>query len=164
MDTAQIAGRSPDVGVPPGEPEDAQPDAHGIDVIFRGGESYEVSVRGHRLLVDQASGSGAVGAPPSPMELLIASVASCVASCAGQYLTQHGYGRDGLRVSADFDLAIDGPSRVSDIRLTVWVPHNMPVGRIPALYVAVSHSTVRNTLTTPPSVTIYLAADPVSSR
>jgi uncharacterized OsmC-like protein len=144
----------------PGAFTDLHADAHSLAVAFCGGEAYEVLVRGHRLTVDQPAESGGMDSAPTPTELFVASLASCVAFYAGRYLTRHGYRRDGLRVSADFDMASDRPARVTDIRLTVSVPDDVPAGRLPALHAVVSHCTVHNSLTQPPSVAIDLAAGP----
>jgi putative redox protein len=131
-------------------------DAHEMDVRFVAGESYEVSVRGHRILVDQPADSGGQDTAPTPTELFVASLATCVAFYAGRYLTRHGYRRDGLAVSAGFEMASDRPARVSDIRLTVQAPADLPACRRPALRAVVSHCTVHNSLTSPPSVAIDL--------
>ena len=130
-------------------------DAHQMDVRYLSGESYEVSVRGHRVLVDQPAEAGGLDTAPTPTELFVASLATCVAFYAGRYLTRHGYGRDGLAVSADFDMASDRPARVSGVRLTVRAPAELPADR-PALHAVVSHCTVHNSLTSPPSVAIEL--------
>lgn len=129
-------------------------DAHEMNVRYVAGESYEVSVRGHRVLVDQPAEAGGLDAAPTPTELFVASLASCVAFYAGRYLTRHGYGRDGLAVSAGFDMASDRPARVSGIRLSVRAPADLPAARRPALHAVVSHCTVHNSLTSPPSVAI----------
>ena len=142
MQQAQVAER----------PADA--DAHEMDVRYVGGESYEVSVRGHRVLVDQPAEAGGLDAAPTPTELFVASLATCVAFYAGRYLTRHGYGRDGLAVSAGFDMATDRPARVTGIRLTVRAPADLPAARRPALHAVVSHCTVHNSLASPPSVAI----------
>lgn len=131
-------------------------DGHTMNVRFVAGESYEVAVRGHRLLVDQPAEAGGHDAAPTPTELFVASLASCVAFYAGRYLTRHGCSRDGLAVSASFDMAADRPARVSGIRLTVQVPAGLPAHRRPALSAVISHCTVHNTLTNPPEVTIDL--------
>jgi uncharacterized OsmC-like protein len=128
-----------------------------MDVRFVAGESYEVAVRGHRVLVDQPAEAGGQDAAPTPTELFVASLATCVAFYAGRYLTRHGYGRDGLVVSADFDMAGDRPARVSGIHLVVRVPASLPPERWPAFRAVVSHCTVHNTLTKPPAVVIELA-------
>lgn len=129
-------------------------DAHEMDVRYVAGESYEVSVRGHRVLVDQPAEAGGLDAAPTPTELFVASLATCVAFYAGRYLTRHGYGRDGLAVSAGFDMASDRPARVGGIRLTVRAPADLPAARRPALRAVVSHCTVHNSLASPPSVAI----------
>jgi uncharacterized OsmC-like protein len=134
----------------------ASADAQDMDVRFVSGESYEVAVRGHRVLVDQPAEAGGQDAAPTPTELFVASLATCAAFYAGRYLTRHGYSRDGLAVSASFDMATDRPARVSGIRLAVQVPAGLPAGTRPALRAVVSHCTVHNSLASPPSVTIDL--------
>lgn len=132
-------------------------DAQQMGVRFVAGESYEVAVRGHRVLVDQPPDTGGQDAAPTPTELFVASLATCVAFYAGRYLTRHGFGRDGLEVSAGYEMATDRPARVSGIRLTVRVPADLPPHRWPALHAVVSHCTVHNSLVSPPSVVIDLA-------
>jgi putative redox protein len=131
-------------------------DAHGMDVRFVAGEAYEVTVRGHRLVVDQPTGVGGQDSAPTPTELFVASLAACVAFYAGRYLTRHGYGRDGLAVSVGYEMASDRPVRVGGIRLTVRVPAGLPPERRAALRAVVSHCTVHNSLASPPSVAIGL--------
>jgi uncharacterized OsmC-like protein len=127
-----------------------------MDVRFVAGEAYEVMVRGHRVLADQRADHGGTDGGPTPTELFVASLAACVAFYAGRYLTRHGYSRDGLAVSAGYEMASDRPARVGNIRLTVRVPADLPSQRWAALRAVVSHCTVHNSLATPPSVTIDL--------
>ena len=135
---------------------DAPGNAGRVDVTPMTGESYEAVVRGHRILVDQPEDSGGHDSAPTPVELLVASLATCVAYYAGRYLTRHGYSRDGLAVSAAFTMAGDRPARVSDIRLTVRVPASLPAERRPAMQAMVRHCTVHNTVVSTPSITIDL--------
>jgi putative redox protein len=132
-------------------------DTQQMDVRFVAGESYEIAVRGHRVLVDQPAEAGGQDAAPTPTELFVASLATCVAFYAGRYLTRHGYSRDGLAVSAGFDMASDRPARVSGIRLAVRVPASLPAQRWPAFRAVISHCTVHNSLARPPAVVIDLA-------
>jgi putative redox protein len=131
-------------------------DGQGMDVRFVAGEAYEVMVRGHRVLVDRPADHGGTDGGPTPTELFVASLAACVAFYAGRYLTRHGYSRDGLAVSAGYEMASDRPARVGNIRLTVRVPADLPSQRWAALRAVVSHCTVHNSLASPPSVTIDL--------
>jgi len=127
-----------------------------MDVRFVSGEAYEVSARGHRVMVDQPADAGGEDTAPTPTELFVASLATCVAFYAGRYLTRHGFSREGLGVSVCFDMAADKPARVATVRLTVRVPADLPAERRPALAAVVSHCTVHNSLTIPPGVTIDL--------
>jgi uncharacterized OsmC-like protein len=131
-------------------------DQNRMEVSFIDGESYEIAVRGHRILVDQPAEAGGEDAGPSPTELFVASLASCVAFYAGRYLSRHGHSRTGLTVSASFELATDRPARVSAIKISLKVPTDLPEERWPALAAVVSHCTVHNTLYNPPDVDIEL--------
>ena len=131
-------------------------DAHRMDVRFAAGESYEVTVRGHQFLVDQPADAGGKDSAPTPTGLFVASLATCVAFYAGRYLTRHGCSRDGLAVSAGYEMASDRPARVGSIRLAVRVPAGLPPERWAALRAVVSHCTVHNSLAVPPSITVDL--------
>jgi len=117
-----------------------------------GGEAYEIAVRGHRILVDQPADAGGQDTAPTPTELFVASLASCVAFYAGRYLTRHGYSRTGLAVEAQFALATDRPARVAAVRLTLHVPADLPAERWAALRAVAAHCTVHNSLSQPPLV------------
>ena len=123
-------------------------------VSYIDGERYEVVIRGHRVPVDQPAESGGGDSAPTPTELFVGSLAACVAFYAGRYLSRHGFGRDGLEVSARFDMATDRPSRVGSIRISVRPPAGFPPERFPALAAVASHCTVHNTIARPPHITI----------
>jgi putative redox protein len=127
-----------------------------MDVRFVSGEAYEVAVRGHRVLVDRPADSGGQDIAPTPTELFIVSLATCIAFYAGWYLTRHGFGRDGLGVSVGYEMATEPPARVSSIHLTVRVPAEVPPQRWPALRAVVSHCTVHNSLIAPPTAAVDL--------
>ena len=120
------------------------------------GEAYEAAVRGHRVVVDQPVTGGGEDRAPTPTELFVASLASCVAFYAGRYLSRHGVSRDGLSVRADFELAPDRPARVDRIQIRLTVPAALPLARRPGLLAVASHCTVHNTLHDPPLVDIEL--------
>lgn len=127
-----------------------------MSVGYRGGERYDIAVRGHTLTVDQPAEGGGEDAAQTPTELFVASLAGCVAFYAGRYLTRHGIAREGLSVNATYQMATDRPARVTSIDLTVWVPDTVPAERRPALQKVVQHCTVHNSLITPPTVHIEL--------
>jgi uncharacterized OsmC-like protein len=127
-----------------------------MDVRYLTGETYAIAVRGHEVLVDQPGDLGGDDTAATPTELLVASLASCVAFYAGRFLSRHKVDRDGLRVTTEFDMATDRPARVTAIRLQVTVPPGLPESRRAAMRAVVEHCTVHNTLHHAPDVAIEL--------
>jgi uncharacterized OsmC-like protein len=108
------------------------------------------------VLVDQPAEAGGADTAPTPTELFVASLASCVAFYAGRFLDRHHLDRTGLRVTAEFTLATERPARVGSVRLRLTAP-GLPVERHAALHAVVSKCTVHNSLHQPPSVDIDIA-------
>jgi len=127
-----------------------------VAVRHVGGDLYAISARGHEVLVDQPVAHGGRDAAVTPTELLVASLASCVAFYAGRYLLRHHLDRTGLAVIAEFAMADDRPARVGGIRLRIIVPGAVPPQRADALVAVASHCTVHNTLRRYPEVSIGL--------
>jgi len=127
-----------------------------VTVRHAGGDAYAITVRGHAVLVDQPEADGGQDAAASPTELLVASLASCVAFYAGRYLLRHGLDRSGLAVTAEFTMASGRPTRVGDVRLRISVPGGIPPQRRDALLAVASHCTVHNTLRQQPGISIEL--------
>ncbi|HTZ92671.1 MAG TPA: OsmC family protein [Streptosporangiaceae bacterium] len=119
-------------------------------------DAYAISMRSHSVLVDQPVPDGGQDTAPTPTELLVAALASCVAFYAGRYLVRHGLDRAGLAVTADFAMAGDRPARVGDVRVRISVPGGIPAQRRDALLAVASHCTVHNTLRHGPGVSIEL--------
>jgi putative redox protein len=136
----------------------AKPAAAGqIRVTHADGEAYAVTTRGHTVLTDQPVDAGGMDEGATPTELLVAALASCVAYYAGRYLVRHGLPREGLAVTAQFQMAAGRPARVGDVQLRIEVPAGIPAERRAALLAVASHCTVHNTLRQEPGVAIVLA-------
>ena len=137
--------------------QDAQDLPGRVAVRHVDGDAYAITVRGHGMLTDQAVADGGKDAAATPTELLVASLASCVAFYTGRYLVRHGLDRAGLAVTAEFAMAAGLPARVGAVRLRITVPGGVPPQRTDALLAVASHCTVHNTLRQQPDVSIELA-------
>jgi uncharacterized OsmC-like protein len=124
-------------------------------VEYLDGERFAIGIRGHRVTVDQPLADGGEDTAPTPTELIVASLASCVAFYARRYLARHGLPTAGLSVSADYTMGTR-PVRVADLSVDIQVPDGVPAERRDALLAVASHCTVHNTLTDHPTVTIAL--------
>ena len=126
-----------------------------VAVSHLGGDRFEIAVRHHRLEVDQPVEDGGEDRGPTPTELFVASLASCVGFYARRYLARHRLDATGLRVEVAWDMATK-PSRVGEVTLRVVVPAGVPEERRAGLLAQASHCTVHNTLHQPPPITIDL--------
>lgn len=127
-----------------------------LHVDHEGGDRFGIDIRGHRITVDQPTEIGGEDTAPTPTELLVASLASCVAFYARRYLARHGLDPEGLTVDAAYELG-SRPARVATLELELHLPPSVPESRRDALLAVASHCTVHNTLTDPPAVSIRLA-------
>lgn len=128
-----------------------------VQVNNKEGDLFEVSVRDHLLYVDQPTEAGGTDAAPTPVELFVASLASCVAHYARRYLVRHSLPTEGMTVSAEFTMA-ERPARIGAINVSIDLPEGVPDERRTALLAVASHCTVHNTLESLPEVRIELAA------
>lgn len=125
-------------------------------IEHEGGDRYRVRIRGHEVLVDQATEDGGEDAGPTPTELFVAGLASCVAFYAGRFLRRHGLPTEGLAVDCSYAFAEDRPARVGKVTIAVRLPEGFPEERRAALLAVVEHCTVHNSLRQPPEVEIAL--------
>jgi putative redox protein len=127
-----------------------------IEVRHLHKDRFSVRVRGHVLMVDQPVADGGDDMGPTPTELFVAGLASCVGFYTERFLRRHGLPADGLRIGCGFDFAKDRPARVSAVRLTVDVPVLLTPGQREALERVVEHCTVHNSIRQAPDVRIEL--------
>ena len=125
-------------------------------MTWQGGDRFAAAVRGHEVRVDQPVDDGGEDSGPTPVELLVASLATCVAHYARRYLRRHDLPQEGLLVDAEWEMA-KTPSRVGAVTLRITVPAGVPAEQHEPLLKMASHCTVHNTLDASPDVTIALA-------
>ena len=130
-----------------------------MNVRHLGGDRFAITMRGHELVVDQPVEGGGEDTAPTPTELFVAGLASCVAFYARRYLSRHDLPTDGLTVTTAYTMG-QRPARVAEIRLELHVPDGVPAERRDALLAVATHCTVHNSLTTTPEVTVTYAAAP----
>lgn len=129
-----------------------------IRVRAEGGDRYRVAIREHEVTVDQPLDDGGADAGPTPTELFVAGLASCVAFYGGRYLRRHGLPERGFAVDGAFAFALDRPARVGEIDLVVRLPEGFPSERRTAFLAVLRHCTVHNSIVSAPAIQIALDA------
>ncbi|USX54529.1 OsmC family protein [Lentzea sp. HUAS12] len=131
-------------------PAHRQPVLHRLVVRHVRDDEFVIRLRDHELHTDQPDSDRAL----SPVELFVASLATCVAHYTGTFLRRHGLSREGHVVKAEYAMAIDRPARVARIHLTVHVDTSLTAPQQAALQAVANHCTVHNTLRHPPEIQI----------
>jgi putative redox protein len=125
----------------------------GIITEHLGADRFAIEIRDHVVTVDQPLHDGGEDTGPTPTELFVAGLVSCVAFYARRYLARHQLPTTGLTVTAQYSFGTH-PVRVTDIQITIQPPADLPEDRLAPLLAMASHCTVHNTLKEPPEVTI----------
>jgi putative redox protein len=133
----------------------ATPETLTMTVRYDSGDRFAIDIRDHEVVVDQPPEMHGDDLGPTPTELFIASLASCVGFYARRYLARHHLDADGLAVEVGYEMA-SKPARVGKVTLRIVVPAGVPELRRDALLAMASHCTVHNTLTLPPEVHVTL--------
>ncbi len=122
-----------------------------LTVTSLGGDRHRITVRGHNIVVDQPVSDGGEDSGPTPIELFVASLGSCIAHYARRGLGRDG---DGPTVHCSWTMSDVPPWRVTSIDIGVQLPETTPDARVDAVRRAIGHCTVHNTLADPPLVRI----------
>lgn len=121
-------------------------------------DRYVIGIRGHEVVVDQPVSDGGDDTAPTPTELFVAGLASCVAFYAGRYLRRHGLPAEGLAVDCRWSFAPDRPARVGEVALDVTLPVGFPEERRQAFLAVIEHCTVQTSIVRAPDIRFALQA------
>lgn len=88
---------------------------------FLGGVKFQVQARGHKIICDQPAENGGADAGMTPPELLLASLATCAAYYAAEYLKARQLPADELKVRVSAEKA-QQPARLGSFRIEITAP------------------------------------------
>lgn len=128
-----------------------------ITVTWDGGVRFTADVRGHKVAVDQPQQAGGQDSAPMPLELMPASLGTCVAFFVQQFLVTRGLDASGLTVDVQSQGA-DNPHRIGRFEVSVKVPGGVPEKYRDAVMRAAETCTVHHTLTHAPEITVEIEA------
>ena len=134
-----------------------------VTAAYLGGTKFEVRARGHRLISDQPPDNGGQDAGPTPPEFLLASLASCAAYYAAQYLNTRQLPAADLMVRVKAEKATsssNAPARLASFLIEVSAPglddrHQTGILR------AVKACLIHNTLLGHPAIEIAVLASAI---
>ena len=96
-----------------------------IVVTHEHGVKFAAQIRSHRIVVDQSVRGGGNDEGPAPIELLGASLGTCVALYVQQFCLVRGLPYEGLRVEVD-QVGASNPNRIGTFAVRVVLAHELP--------------------------------------
>lgn len=128
-----------------------------VSAHYRGDSKFEIEARGHRVMCDQPVDNGGADAGMTPPEFLLASLASCAAYYAAQYLKARKLPADDLEVSVSAEKAAQ-PARLDSFRIEVCAP-GLDERHQAGILRAAKACLIHNTLLGQPSVDVVVCSE-----
>ncbi len=122
---------------------------------------FSIQSRSHTILCDQPAENGGDDAGMTPPELLLASLASCAAFYAVQYLKTRKLADNGVQVSVTAE-KMTQPARLGNFRIDVNSPVTLSEDQKTGLMRSVHQCIIHNTLMSQPEITIELKTNTVA--
>ncbi len=133
-----------------------------VTVNHLGALQFEINSRQHSVISDQPVDSGGYDEGMTPPELLLASLGSCAAFYAAQYLRKHKLATEGTRVRVTSE-KLKGPARLDNFQIEVECPIALTEEQRTGVEQSVHHCLIHETLLHPPKITLDIK-QPVLSQ
>ena len=118
---------------------------------------FAIESRSHTIVCDQPAENGGEDSGMTPPELLLASLGSCAAFYAVQYLKTRSLAETGVEVTVTAE-KLKQPARLGNFRVHVVCPVSLTEDQNEGLMRSVHHCLVHNTLLSLPEINIEIAA------
>jgi uncharacterized OsmC-like protein len=121
------------------------------------GVKFDIQARSHRIACDQPAENGGTDCGMTPPEFLLASLGSCAAFYAAEYLRTRNLAKSGLEVSVTAE-KLPKPARLGNFRVLVTSPVTLTAEQSEGMMRSVHRCLVHNTLLSPPEINIEIAS------
>jgi uncharacterized OsmC-like protein len=127
-----------------------------VKVSHLGQVRFNIQSRSHSILCDQPVDNGGQDTAMTPPELMLASLGSCAAFYAVQYLKARNLADSGVEVSVTAE-KLKSPARLGNFTIHVEYPVVLDQDHTEGLMRSVKHCLIHNTLLVTPEINIELA-------
>jgi uncharacterized OsmC-like protein len=121
------------------------------------GVRFDIQARSHTIACDQPADNGGADSGMTPPELLLASLGSCAAFYAAQYLKTRNLAQGGVEVMVTAGKLLQ-PARLGNFRVLVKSPVPLTPEQTEGMMRSVHHCLIHNTLMTPSEIKIEIEA------
>lgn len=127
-----------------------------VKVCQISGVKFAVQARSHTVVCDQPGENGGEDSGMTPPELLLASLGSCAAFYAAEYLRTRNLASGGVEVSVTAEKLLQ-PARLGNFQMQVLSPVSLSEAQSEGLMRSVHHCLIHNTLLSAPQIDVTLA-------
>jgi putative redox protein len=126
------------------------------EIKYIGGKKFSAQNRAHTVIIDQPEDNGGNNQGPTPPELFIDSLGSCIGVYVLGFCKNTGLNPDGMKITLDWEKASDKPSRIKNINIKIALP-NADVGARKAALLKVAESClIHETIKHQPEISMEL--------
>jgi len=129
-----------------------------VTVQHLGAVQFEIQARQHSIVSDQPAENHGFDEGMTPPELFLASLGSCAAYYAAEYLRQKGLATEGTRVVVHADKVLQPAARLDHFHIEVGLPMACEERDRAGVERAVHRCLIHNTLLQPPTIEIAVHA------
>jgi uncharacterized OsmC-like protein len=126
------------------------------------GVRFNIDARSHAIVSDQPIENGGADTGMTPPELLLASLGSCAAYYALQYLRTRSLADSGVEVTVTAE-KLRQPARLGDFHIDVVCPVSLTEDQQQGMLRSVHQCLVHNTLLSTPEIAINLKCQEVAA-
>ncbi len=119
-----------------------------ITTFYKGNMLFETKIGNHAIQIDVPAGMGGTDRGPTPPEVFIASLGSCVGAFVAQYCERNSLDAHDMSVDVLFEKA-DNPTRLVNLKIKVNIPSaECSDQRLEAIRRVAEHCPVHKTIET----------------
>lgn len=126
-----------------------------VSIEHLGDLQFEIKARTHTIDCDQPIENGGYDEGMTPPELFLASLGSCAAYYAADYLRRQNLATEGTRVRVTAEKA-SNPPRLADFHIEVDLPLEVSEQHRAGVEDAIDRCLIHNTLRHPPQISVEI--------
>ena len=124
-------------------------------ITSAGGVAVEAAYKGHVIRTDQPASAGGSDSAPSPFDLFLASIGTCMGFYAVRFCQERNLSTDGLRITLD-PLKNELTKHIDMIRVRFELPREFPEKYRTAIERTIDRCAVKKHLADPPRFEVVL--------
>jgi ribosomal protein S12 methylthiotransferase accessory factor len=122
-------------------------------------QRVDANFKGFRIVTDQPLENGGDESAPTPYDLFLASLGTCMGYYAGRFCAARGLSTEGIDLALAFEREAEGKG-VRAVRVAIHLPEGFPEKYRRALLAAVESCAVKRQLEHPPRFAFELTEEP----